>query len=48
MNGQGFEQLMESVRWMGRHMRGEEKDGRTTQIPFPDVKTTCDKTGLSE
>jgi putative transcriptional regulator len=48
MNDQGFEELMESVRWMGRHMRGEEVDGWITHIPdpdVPDVKAIRDKTG---
>jgi Predicted transcriptional regulator len=48
MNDQGFEELMESVRWMGRHMRGEEADGRITHIPDPNVKVIRETTGLSQ
>lgn len=48
MNDQGFEELMESVRWMGRHMRGEEGDGRITHIPDPNVKAIRETTGLSQ
>lgn len=47
MNDQGFEELIESVRWMGRHMRGEEADGWITHIPDPDVKAIRETTGLS-
>ena len=48
MNDQGFVELMESVRWMGRQMRGDEADGRTIQIPDPNVKAIRETTGLSQ
>ena len=48
MNEQGFDELLNSVRWMGRHMRGEEDSGRTTRIPDPDVKAIRETTGLSQ
>ena len=48
MNDQGFVELMKSLRWMGRYMRGEEADGRTIQIPDPDVKAIRETTGLSQ
>ncbi len=48
MNDQGFDELLDSVRWMGRHMRGEEDSGRTTRIPDPDVKAIRETTGLSQ
>jgi len=48
MNEQGFDELLNSVRWMGRHMRGEDDNGRTTRIPDPDVKAIRETTGLSQ
>ncbi|MHB1322634.1 MAG: helix-turn-helix domain-containing protein, partial [Acidithiobacillus ferrivorans] len=38
----------DSVRWMGRHMHGEDDSGRTTRIPDPDVKAIRETTGLSQ
>ncbi len=43
MNDRGFEELMESVRWMGRHMRGEEEDRRTTKIPYYESSTVLER-----
>ena len=48
MNEQGFDELLDSVRWMGRHMRSEDDNGRTTRIPDPDVKAIRETTGLSQ
>ena len=48
MNDQGFDELLDSVRWMGRHMRSEDDNGRTTRIPDPDVKAIRETTGLSQ
>ena len=39
MNDKQFDELLESVRDMGRHMRGESVSGvRVREVPEPDVK----------
>lgn len=44
-----FEQLLASVRDMGRHMRGESVDGiRVHEFPEPDVRAIRQRTGLSQ
>lgn len=49
MNDKQFNELLESVRDMGRHMRGEKVDGiRIREIPEPDVKAIREQTGLSQ
>jgi putative transcriptional regulator len=48
MDEQSFNELLDSVTWMGRHMRGEETSGRTTIIEDPDVKAIRETTGLSQ
>jgi len=44
----GFQELAESVRWMGKHMRGEAKALRVYEFPDPDVQAIRKKTGLSQ
>lgn len=49
MNDKQFNELLESVRDMGRHMRGENVDGmRIREMPEPDVKAIREQTGLSQ
>ena len=49
MDNQQFEDLLESVRDMGRHMRGEVvPDARVRELPEPDVKAIRERTGLSQ
>ncbi|SJM93566.1 XRE family transcriptional regulator [Crenothrix polyspora] len=49
MNDKQFNELLESVRDMGKHMRGEKVDGiRIREIPEPDVKAIREQTGLSQ
>ncbi|QEA40279.1 helix-turn-helix domain-containing protein [Pistricoccus aurantiacus] len=49
MNEQSFDELLESVRDMGHHMRGELVQGvRTREFPEPDVKAIRERTGLSQ
>ena len=44
-----FDELLESVRDMGRHMRGEAVVGlRAKEFPDPDVKAIRERTGLSQ
>jgi putative transcriptional regulator len=44
-----FDELMESVRDMGRHMRGEAVAGAMVrEFPEPDVKAIRERTGLSQ
>ena len=38
MDEKSFNELLDSVRWMGKHTRGETRTGRATEIPEPDVK----------
>ena len=49
MNDKQFDELIESVRDMGRHMRGEVVAGaRVLEFPEPDVKAIRARTGLSQ
>ena len=49
MNETEFNELLESVRDMGRHMRGEKVEGiRMREMPEPDVKAIREQTGLSQ
>ena len=49
MNEKNFDELLHSVRDMGRHMRGESVAGiRTQEFPEPDVKAIRERTGLSQ
>lgn len=49
MNDNAFDDLLESVRDMGRHMRGEAVPGaRVREFPDPDVKAIRERTGLSQ
>jgi putative transcriptional regulator len=49
MNDNQFNELLDSVRDMGRHMRGEIVEGiRIREIPEPDVKAIREQTGLSQ
>ena len=49
MNKQNFAELLDSVRDMGRHMRGEPVAGVTVrEFPEPDVKAIRERTGLSQ
>ena len=49
MNDKQFEELLDSVRDMGRHMRGQPVPGaRTPEFPEPDVKAIRERTGLSQ
>lgn len=49
MNDTEFEELLSSVRDLGRHMRGEEVDGVVVkEFSDPNVKAIREKTGLSQ
>ena len=49
MNEIEFEELLGSVRDMGRHMRGEKVEGIIIkEIPDPNVKAIREQTGLSQ
>jgi putative transcriptional regulator len=49
MKEKQFDELIESVRDMGRHMRGELVSGmRMQEFPDPDVKAIRERTGLSQ
>lgn len=49
MNDQQFDEFLESVRDMGRHMRGESVPGiRVRDFPEPDVKAIRERMGLSQ
>jgi putative transcriptional regulator len=49
MNDKQFNELLNSVRDMGKHIRGEKVDGiRIHEIPEPDVKAIREQTGLSQ
>ncbi len=48
MNDRQFDELLESIRDMGRHMRGESVVGiKQREFTDPDVKTIRERTGLS-
>lgn len=49
MNDQQFDEFLQSVRDMGRHMRGEPVPGiRVREFPEPDVKAIRERMGLSQ
>lgn len=49
MDDKQFDALLESVRDMGRHMRGETVTGvKVHEFPEPDVKAIRERTGLSQ
>ncbi|MEN9904804.1 MAG: hypothetical protein RLZZ555_1369 [Pseudomonadota bacterium] len=49
MDNKQFDELLASVRDMGRHMRGEGVAGaRVHDFPEPDVKAIRERTGLSQ
>jgi putative transcriptional regulator len=49
MDDKQFNELLDSVRDMGRHMRGEAVAGaRVRELPEPDVKAIRERTGLSQ
>jgi putative transcriptional regulator len=49
MNDNAFDELLESVRDMGRHRRGEAVPGvRVREIPHPEVKAIRERTGLGQ
>jgi putative transcriptional regulator len=48
MDKKAFQELAESVRWMGKHMRGEASASRVFEFPEPDVRAIRRKTGLSQ
>lgn len=49
MDEKNFEELLDSVRDMGRHMRGEDVVGlRAQEFPEPDVRAIRERTGLSQ
>lgn len=49
MNDTQFEELLASVKDMGRHMRGEKVAGALVrEFPEPDVKVIRERTGMSQ
>lgn len=49
MNDAQFEELLASVKDMGKHMRGQKVAGAVVrEIPEPDVKAIRERTGLSQ
>ena len=48
MDEKNFAQLMDLVRWMKRHMKGETTHGRATVIETVDVKRIRTATGLTQ
>jgi len=49
MDDKLFDELIDSVRDMGRHMRGEALPGvMVREFPEPDVKAIRESTGLSQ
>ncbi|APR03270.1 helix-turn-helix domain-containing protein [Thauera chlorobenzoica] len=49
MDDKQFDALLESVRDIGRHMRGETVAGvKVHEFPEPDVKAIRERTGLSQ
>ncbi len=49
MDEQSFSELLDSVRDMGRHMRGGDVPGaKVREFPEPDVKVIRERTGLSQ
>jgi putative transcriptional regulator len=49
MNNEQFEELLASVKDMGKHMRGQKVSGAITlEFPEPDVKAIRERTGLTQ
>lgn len=48
MNDAQFDELLASVKDMGKHMRGESVAAHVREFPEPDVKAIREKTGLSQ
>ena len=49
MDDQHFNELLESVGDMGRHMRGDTVAGvKVSEFPEPDVKAIRERTGLTQ
>ena len=49
MNDAQFEELLASVKDMGKHMRGQKVAGAVVrEIPEPDVKAIRERTGMSQ
>lgn len=49
MNDTQFEELLASVKDMGKHMRGEKVAGAVVrEFPEPDVKAIRERTGMSQ
>lgn len=49
MKASQFDELLDSIRDMGRHMRGETVPGaKVSDFPDPDVKAIRERTGLSQ
>ncbi|NBS40703.1 MAG: transcriptional regulator, partial [Betaproteobacteria bacterium] len=49
MNDAQFEELLASVKDMGKHMRGEKVAGAVLRdFPEPDVKAIRERTGMSQ
>ncbi|MBE0437850.1 MAG: transcriptional regulator [Methylomicrobium sp.] len=49
MKDEQFQELLQGVKEMGQHRRGEAVAGvRVTEFPDPDVKAIRQKTGLSQ
>jgi putative transcriptional regulator len=49
MNDTQFEELLASVKDMGKHMRGEKVAGAVVRdFPEPDVKAIRERTGMSQ
>jgi len=49
MDDKHFEDLLASVKDMGKHMRGEKVEGVVVrEFPEPDVKAIRERTGLSQ
>jgi putative transcriptional regulator len=48
MDKKAFQELAESVRWMGKHLRGEAKASRVFEFPEADVQSIRKMTGLSQ
>ena len=38
MDKKQFDELLNSVRWMGKHLRGEKVPARVFEFPEPDVR----------
>ena len=48
MDKKSFNELLDSVRWTGKHMRGETRTGRMTELPEPDVKAIRKAANVSQ